>query len=124
MTVYKLDKYRAEAKVDPYEIELSEGHTLSIPPPNAETMMAIGEIPLNEGRRMLELLCGEQHDELWAAVAWEPASVVTSIVVDMMKHFGLGADALHDVPGGSKASRNSSRPMAPRSNTTSSTNSA
>lgn len=103
MTTYKLDKYRAEANVAPFVLELSEGHLLSIPPPSAETMMAIGETPIHDGRRMLQLLCGEQHDELWAAVAWEPASMVTTIVTDMMKHFGIGAAALHDVRGGSRA---------------------
>jgi hypothetical protein len=100
---YKLDKYRAEAQLDPFTIEVAEGHMISIQPPSAETMMAIGETPVQDGRKMLRLLCGEQYEELWAAVAWEPAAVVTSLVKDLVEHFGLGQAALRDTPGGSVA---------------------
>lgn len=100
---YKLDKYRAEAQLEPFELEVADGQVISIQPPSAETMMAIGETPVQDGRKMLRLLCGEQYEALWAAVAWEPAAVVTSLVKDLIKHFGLGEAALRDVPGGSRA---------------------
>lgn len=106
MATFKLDTYRAEAKVEPFELELEEGKVISIPPPTAETMMHIGETPANDNRRLLQLLCGEQYEALWAAVAWEPASMVVKLVTDMVRHFGMGAE-VQNVPGGYTASRRS-----------------
>lgn len=100
--VYKLDRYRSEANLDPYDLEVTEGDVISIPPPNVETLIAIGETPVTDGRRMLQLLCGDQYDRIWAALSQEPGSVLVAIVKDMVRHFGVGPEVIN-TPGGLRA---------------------
>lgn len=99
--VYKLDKYRAEAKVEPFELDLGDGQSISIQPPTVEDVILIGETPLTDGRRVLQLMCGDQFEALWAAVADLPGSMITPLVVDMAKHFGISA--MQATPGGFRA---------------------
>ncbi len=90
MTTFKLDKYRTEAQVPPFELELAEGQTILIDPPDGEAMMVISETPIYEARTMLRSLCGDHYDDLWAVLGKEQASVVTALIVDMVKHFKIG----------------------------------
>ena len=100
---YKLDKYRQEADVEPFAFELSENETLLIPCPDGDTILEIEES--RSSRRTLELLCGEHFDRVLEIVGAEKAGVLTLLVTDMTKHFGITAEQAP--PGGSRASRRS-----------------
>lgn len=106
MTTYKLDRYIAEAQVDPFVLDLGESkEAIVINAPTSDTMVEITEIPINQTRRIFELLCGEdQFDKVWAEVRYLPATVLTSILLDMMRHFKIFAE-VSQIPGGSRVSR-------------------
>lgn len=95
---YKFNRYKTEAKADPFDLETDDGQTISIPPPDGDTVLEIEES--RSSRRTLELLCGEQFDAVFDLVRHEPASVLNALVNDMVVHFGLSAAP----PGGGRAS--------------------
>lgn len=103
-TTYTLDAYRSEAKVTPFVLQ-TDTDTIVVQPPTGETVLAIGETPAYQVRELFRLVCGEQFDAMWAAVKDEPATVLTSLINDMGKHFKVMA--VSDVPGGFDASPNS-----------------
>lgn len=94
MTVYKLDKYRTEAGIEPFELEVDDGRIITIMPPTTDTMIKIGETPVFKQRELLELLCGSSFDELWKAVADEQGNVAAVLVADIAKHFRMNTGAL------------------------------
>lgn len=95
---YKFNRYRSEAKADPFDLETEDGKMISIAPPDGDTVLDIEES--RSSRRTLELLCGEQFDAVYELIRHEPASVLNSLVNDMVGHFGLVAAP----PGGTRAS--------------------
>jgi hypothetical protein len=97
MPVYKLDTYRQEAGVEPFELEVDDGRVITILPPSMEVAIQIGETPAFQQRELLKLLCGDSFDELWKAVADEQGSVAAKLVSDIAKHFKMG---IGNVPGG------------------------
>lgn len=99
--VYKLEKYRAEADIPPFELEIAEDNVVSIPGPDGDTILAISEVPQTDARRILQLLWGEQYDELMAIVGKYPAGVLPAIAADILEHFKIGH--LQAAPGGFKA---------------------
>lgn len=97
----KWSQYRKEAKRGPFVIELDEGEEdIVIPEPDTETLMDLSELPQNEIRKMVRLLCRDQFDRVYELVRHEPVEVMNELLSDMLKHFGYEAD----VPGGSRAS--------------------
>lgn len=106
MTTYKLDKYIAEAQVDPFVLDLGEDkEAIVIQAPTSEAMVLITEIPINQTRRIFELLCGEdQFDKVWEEVRYLPATVLSNMLLDMMRHFKIFVE-VNQIPGGSRASR-------------------
>lgn len=100
---YKLSKYVDEAKVEPFPLEVSDEETLLIPAPDGDTMLEIEEA--RSSRRTLELLCGEHADRVLELVGPAPAAVMSDLVQDMLKHFGITPEQAP--PGGSRASRRS-----------------
>lgn len=95
---YKLDKYRKEAQGEPFVLEVDDKRSIVIEPPTVEDIIEIGETPLNNGRRMLQLICGEQFDEVWELISQDPGSMLVPLVVDMAKHFKI--NTMSQVPGG------------------------
>lgn len=99
--VYKLEKYRAEADIPPFELEIEEGKIVSIPGPDGDTILEISEVPQNDARRILQLLWGDQYDGLMAIVGKDPAGVLPALAADILEHFKIGH--LQAAPGGFKA---------------------
>lgn len=97
----KLDSYSVEADVKPFDLELSDGRVLSIEPPSTDTLVLIGETPLQDNRRILELLLGKHFDELWPHLATMQAAATMALVQDISKHFRIYA--YQTLPGGSRA---------------------
>lgn len=95
---YKLDKYRAEANVEPFELEIGEGRVISVSVPDGETIIELAETPQNNARRILQLLFGDQYEELWGILGKENAGVLPALAADMLKHFNIGQ--LQATPGG------------------------
>lgn len=107
MTKYKLDTYIAEAKVDPFVLEISDTESITINAPTAEVLVDITEIPINQTRDIFWLLCGEeQFDRVWEAVRYLPSSVLQGLMVDLLRHFNIGAE-IRNLPGKSRVSRHS-----------------
>lgn len=105
MATFKLDQYIAEAKVDPFVLDLGEGNTVSLSVPTSDVLVEVTETPVNQTRRILMLLCGEdQFDQVWVAVRDLPASVLQNLLLDMLRHFDLLGE-VRQLPGGSRASR-------------------
>lgn len=95
---YKFDRYVSEAKAAPFVLEIGDGDLIEIPAPDGETVLRIEES--RSSRKTLRLLCGEQFDRVSDLVSVAPAGVLTSLVSDMVEHFGLTPEP----PGGSVAS--------------------
>jgi hypothetical protein len=93
----KLDQFREEAGVEPYELEVDDGRIITVLPPTTDAMMTIGETPVFKQRELLQLLCGEAFDDVWKAIGEEQGNVAAAVVVDMAKHFKMG---LNNIPGG------------------------
>lgn len=108
MTKYTLDKYIAEAEVEPFVLDLGgDKGEVTINAPTGDSMVEISETPMNQTRVIFELLCGEeQFDVVWEAVRYLPGSVLQGILLDMLRHFKLFAE-VRNIPGGSRASRRS-----------------
>lgn len=107
MATYKLDRYIAEAKIDPFILEISETESITINAPTADTLVEVTEIPINQTRQIFWLLCGdEQFDQVWETVRYLPASVLQGLMTDLLRHFNIGTE-VRTLPGGSRASRRS-----------------
>ncbi len=96
--VYDFDAYLAEARATPYVLRVSEEQTITIEPPNAETMLLLDEA--GNARRQLELLCGDQWQTIFGLVRAKHTGVLNKLALDMFKHFGVD----QAVSGGGRAS--------------------
>lgn len=101
MAAYKLEQYRKEADIAPFELEIEEGRVISIPGPDGDTVLMLSEVPVQDARRMLQLLWGDQYDELIGIVGKDPAGVLPALAADMLQHFKIGQ--LMNAPGGPRA---------------------
>lgn len=99
--IYKLELYRKEAEIPPFELEIEEGRIISIPCPDGDTVLELSEVPMNEARRMLQILWADQYEELIGIVGKAPSPVLPALAADMLKHFKIGA--LIQAPGGQRA---------------------
>lgn len=105
MATYKLDRYIAEAKIDPFVLELSDGDKITIKAPTSETLVEVTEVPINQTRRIFYLLCGdEQFERVWETVRFLPSTVLQSLMMDLLAHFNITSE-VRSVPGGFRASR-------------------
>lgn len=93
----KLDEFRKEAGVEPFELETDDGRIITITPPDMDTALKIGETPVFKQRELLELLCGEAFDDVWKAIGNEQGPVAAAVVVAMADQFKMG---LSGIPGG------------------------
>lgn len=93
----KLDQFREEAGIEPYELEVDNGQIITVLPPTTDTMMNIGETPIFKQRELLKMMCGEAFDEMWKAIGEEQGTVAAKVITDMASHFKM---SLTNVPGG------------------------
>lgn len=98
---YSLSKYRKEANISPFVLEVDDDTNIIIQPPDGDTMLELGNVQMHEGRRMLRLVCGDKFDEVMEVLGGEPAPILASVAMDMIKHFGLAE--VQGIPGGSRA---------------------
>lgn len=85
---YSLKKYRAEAKGEPFVLDVDENSSITIPWPTVETTLAVQDA--ESEREGLEALCGEQAKKILDLVGDDNYLVLQGLVNDMLKHFGLG----------------------------------
>lgn len=86
-----LERYRSEAKGEPFVLWLDDENTLEFPRPTGNQMLDVEDVLQNgTGRELLAALCGDKFDQLIEVVGDDDADVLAAIVSDMQKHFGLG----------------------------------
>jgi hypothetical protein len=100
---FKFNQYVKEAERPPFVLEISDGDTIEIEAPNGDTMLEIEEA--RSSRTTLELLAGEHSERILELIGPAPAGVMTDLVQDMLKHFGITKE--QSPSGGSRASRRS-----------------
>lgn len=105
MATHKLTQYIAEARIDPYILEVDDdrANDITIQCPTGETVIEIAETPINESRKILRLLCGDQFDAVWGIVGPLEHTVLQAFVMDIVDEFKINQMAT--APGGSGASR-------------------
>jgi hypothetical protein len=101
VATYKLDKYIAEAEVEPFILEVDEERSITITYPTGEVIAQLTETPAHETRRIVQLLCGDQFEEVWKVIGPLPSSVLLDVATDIVKHFRIGQ--VQRVPGGQLA---------------------
>lgn len=100
-----LEQYRAEAKGGAFVFEVDDSTSITIPVPDGDAFLDLGEIAANDARGMLEVLCGDQYEDVMNVLGAEPATVMFAVIQDMMRTFGIMD--VGNAPGGSRASRRS-----------------
>lgn len=95
--IYKLDTYRSECDIEPFVLDAGDTQIV-IQPPTGETLMQISETPIMEGRRLLQLIAGEQFDAVWDIVKNEQGGVLVRLLEDLGTHFMVAA--ISAAPGG------------------------
>ncbi len=86
----KLDQFREEAGIEPYELETDDGRIVTIMPPSTDIMIKIGETPVFQQTELLKMLCGDAFDEVWKIIADEQGNIGAAVIVDIVKHFKMG----------------------------------
>jgi hypothetical protein len=84
-----LADYAAEARRDPFVLDLGNGQTVSIPQPTWSQIEQIGDTAVTTAD-VLRLLAGDVYPQLQVALADVPAPVVDKLLADMRVQFGLG----------------------------------
>lgn len=97
---YDFDSYLAEARPTAFELKVSDEQRIVIEPPDSDTMLMLDEA--RTARRQLELLCGEQWNEVFELIRNRHAGVLNKLVMDLLKHFNV--DQAVSVAGGGRAS--------------------
>jgi len=95
---YDFDSYLAEARPTAFVLKVSDEQTITIEPPSSETMLLLDEA--TTARRQLELLCGDQWQDVFGLVRTKHSGVLNKLTTDMLKHFGVD----QVVSGGGRAS--------------------
>ena len=86
-----LDRYRAEAKGEPFVLWLDDDKKIEIPRPTGDQMFEAEEAyQSGTSKDVIIAFCGDQADALLDAVGKEDAAVMMAIAKDMQEHFGLG----------------------------------
>lgn len=87
---YSYQQYMTEATIKPFDLELSDDKALSIPVPDGDALLDIADNQANP-RRVLRLLTGDYYEDVMAVFGPAPATVLTSLIQDMVSHFGISA---------------------------------
>lgn len=89
MAEFSLDGYIKEAGADPYVLNCGDLGRFVIEYPNGETVAQLTETPINQTRRVAQLLLGPHYEEVWSIVAPLEGSVLVDMTNDIIQHFGL-----------------------------------
>jgi hypothetical protein len=84
---YDFTSYLAEARPTPFVLRVSDEEQISIEPPDTETLLLIDEA--TTARRTIELLCGDQFDQVFNLIRHQHKGVMERLLLDMRKHFNL-----------------------------------
>jgi hypothetical protein len=85
---YSLDKYKSEAKGEPFVLDIDVDTSIVIPRPTGSVMMDLEEA--RSSREIIRHLAGEHADALLKVLGPEDYTVMQGVAEDMKKHFGLG----------------------------------
>ncbi|HEY9408818.1 MAG TPA: hypothetical protein VIP77_04485 [Jiangellaceae bacterium] len=86
-----LDRYRAEAKGEPFVLWIDDDEKIEIPRPTGDQMFEAEEAYRSgTSKDVIYAICGDQADALLEVVGKEDHAVVASIAKDIQEHFGLG----------------------------------
>lgn len=90
---FSLKDYRDKAKKaadekGPFVLEIDTDKSLTFPRPVSNTMLAVEGA--GSSREVIELLCGDDADEVLDLFGPEDHTALTALVTDMQKHFGIG----------------------------------
>lgn len=83
-----LERYRSEAKGEPFVLWISDDEKLEIPRPTGDQALEAEEA--FGSRAVITALCGDKAEEFFDVVGKEDAAVLKSIAADLEEHFGLG----------------------------------
>lgn len=89
-TKYNFTDYKRSA-LTPFELEVDESRTIVIPVPSGETIVDLEEAL--GSRQRLELLCGDQFQDVWELIRGEDYTVLRGLGDDMLEHFNIGDHA-------------------------------
>ncbi len=88
---FSLERYRAEAKGEPFTLFIDDNNTIVISRPTGDQMFDAEEaMRTGTSRDVIVAIAGDQADALFEALGSEDAAVFLAVVEDMQKHFGLG----------------------------------
>ena len=87
---YSYQQYMTEAQIPPFELDLTDDRTVSIPVPDGDTLLAIADNQASP-RRVLQLLAGDHYRAVMEVFGPAPAPVLTALIRDMTGHFGITA---------------------------------
>jgi len=82
-------QFRAEAKVEPYVIEDSQGSDIVIEAPNTDQLFRLAEGG-GSPRNTLEIICGDSFEAVYAEVKHLPIEAFNEFFEDLMGHFNMG----------------------------------
>lgn len=103
MAEFLLDNYIKEAGADPYILNCGDMGRFVIEYPNGEVIAQLTETPINQTRRVAQLLLGKDYEQVWSILAPLDGAVLIDVVNDIIQHFGL------DQMGKSRAARRAGR---------------
>lgn len=88
---FSLDRYRAEAKGEPFELWLDDEKSIKVDRPTGDQMFEAEEaFRTGTSKQALEALCGNKATELLEVLGSEDAAVLRAVATDIQEHFGLG----------------------------------
>lgn len=90
---FSLKDYRDKAKKaadekGPFVLEVDTDKKLEFPRPDGNTMLGVESA--TSSREIIELLCGDNADEVLELFGAEDHTALTALGADMQKHFGIG----------------------------------
>src|SRR5205085_9967732 len=85
---YSLDRYRSEAKGDPFELWVSDSESIVVERPTGDQMFRLESA--TSSKEVLRILAGDQADALISVLGTEDAAVMREVAKDLQEHFGLG----------------------------------
>jgi len=88
---FSFEKARAEAKGEPFVIDVNPETQITIARPTADQIFEVEEaMRRSDSRGILRAFCGDTADQFLALVGPEDAGVLKAVSEAMQKHFGLG----------------------------------
>jgi hypothetical protein len=90
MADFNLDSYIEESEIDPFVFNCGDNGKFVINYPNGTTLAELTETPINQTKKVAQLLMGEHFEAIWAIVSPLPGTVLADVTNDIIEHFNLG----------------------------------